>query len=63
MPLNYLQQQGQLGPICAITGKAMTFAEAIVMDDHLYAGKHMLKLQVQIQHLKVRKYLISILID
>ncbi|MDE0953394.1 MAG: hypothetical protein OR994_01835 [Candidatus Poseidoniales archaeon] len=24
---------GQLGPICAITGKAMTFAEAIVLDD------------------------------
>ena len=24
---------GQLGPICAITGKAMTFAEAIVMDE------------------------------
>ena len=23
----------QLGPICAITGKAMTFAEAIVLDD------------------------------
>ena len=24
---------GQLGPVCAITGKAMTFAEAIVLDD------------------------------
>ncbi len=24
---------GQLGPICAITGKALTFAEAIVLDD------------------------------
>tara|TARA_B100000900_G_C20594194_1_gene722737 strand:+ start:2060 stop:2293 length:234 start_codon:yes stop_codon:yes gene_type:complete len=24
---------GQLGPICAITGKAMTFAEAIVLND------------------------------
>ena len=24
---------GQLGPICAITGKAMTFAEANVLDD------------------------------
>ena len=24
---------GQLGPICAITGKAMTFAEAMVLDD------------------------------
>jgi len=24
---------GQLGPICAITGKAMTFAEAIVLDN------------------------------
>ena len=23
---------GQLGPICAVTGKAMTFAEAIVLD-------------------------------
>ena len=24
---------GQLGPVCAITGKAMTFAEAVVLDD------------------------------
>ena len=24
---------GQLGPICSITGKPLTFAEAIVMDD------------------------------
>ncbi len=24
---------GQLGPVCAITGKAMSFAEAIVLDD------------------------------
>jgi len=24
---------GQLGPVCAITGKALTFAEAIVLDD------------------------------
>ena len=24
---------GQLGPVCAITGKAMTFAEAIVLND------------------------------
>ena len=24
---------GQLGPVCAITGTAMTFAEAIVLDD------------------------------
>ena len=24
---------GQLGPICAITGKPLTFAEAIVLDD------------------------------
>ena len=24
---------GQLGPVCAITGKVMTFAEAIVLDD------------------------------
>ena len=24
---------GQLGPICAIIGKALTFAEAIVLDD------------------------------
>ena len=23
----------RLGPVCAITGKAMTFAEAIVLDD------------------------------
>ena len=24
---------GQLGPVCAITGKALTFAEAIVLDN------------------------------
>ena len=24
---------GQLGPVCHITGKPLTFAEAIVMDD------------------------------
>ena len=24
---------GQLGPVCSITGKAMTFAEAMVLDD------------------------------
>ncbi|MBM66973.1 MAG: hypothetical protein CMB39_00755 [Euryarchaeota archaeon] len=24
---------GQLGPVCAITGRALTFAEAIVMDN------------------------------
>jgi hypothetical protein len=24
---------GQLGPICAITGKPLTFSEAIVLDD------------------------------
>ena len=24
---------GQLGPVCAITGKALTCAEAIVLDD------------------------------
>jgi len=24
---------GQLGPICAITGKPLTFAEAFVLDD------------------------------
>ena len=24
---------GQLGPVCVITGKALTFSEAIVMDD------------------------------
>ena len=23
---------GQLGPVCAVTGKALTFAEAIVLD-------------------------------
>ncbi len=24
---------GQLGPICSITGKAMTFSEAIILDN------------------------------
>ncbi len=24
---------GQLGPICAVTGRALTFSEAIVVDD------------------------------
>tara|TARA_Y100001970_G_scaffold166768_1_gene204049 strand:+ start:58319 stop:58513 length:195 start_codon:yes stop_codon:yes gene_type:complete len=24
---------GQLGPVCAVTGKALTFAEAIVLDN------------------------------
>ncbi|MDP7002629.1 MAG: hypothetical protein QF911_03550 [Candidatus Thalassarchaeaceae archaeon] len=24
---------GQLGPVCAISGKALTFSEAIVLDD------------------------------
>ena len=23
---------GQLGPVCAVTGKALTFAEAIILD-------------------------------
>jgi|TARA_B110001454_G_scaffold57646_1_gene56402 hypothetical protein len=31
-PTKLSTASGQLGPICAVTGKAMTFAEAIVHD-------------------------------
>ena len=31
-PTKLSTASGQLGPVCAITGKALTFAEAIVLD-------------------------------
>ncbi|MBT3654397.1 MAG: hypothetical protein HN534_05670 [Euryarchaeota archaeon] len=35
---------GQLGPICSITGKAMTFSEAIVVDNEYVCWEAYVKL-------------------
>ena len=35
---------GQLGPICAVTGKALTFSEAIVVDDRFVCYEAYLEL-------------------
>ena len=32
-PTKLSTASGQLGPVCAVTGKALTFGEAIVLDD------------------------------
>ena len=33
-PTKLSTASGQLGPVCAVTGKAMTFAEAIILDGY-----------------------------
>ena len=42
---------GQLGPICSVTGKPITFSEAIVVDDKYVCYEAYVELTVSYTHL------------